>query len=299
MSKTILILGGNGYIGSRLINDLGDLYGIESVDTCWFGKNLEQSIVQDYKTLTKEYINKFDVIILLAGHSSVKMCDGPLESVLNNNVINFVTLVDKMNKEQTLLYASSGSVYGNKVADTNEDIALSFTPVNNYDLSKYTLDEHAVRLIQEGHNIIGFRFGTVNGWSPNTRDELMINSMTKRSIEQGEILVNNTHIARPILGIADISRAINAVIQNPISGIYNLTSFYDTVDNISNAVGRLTGAAIVIQPDLTDVYDFTMGTSKFRRAYDFTFTENIDSIVNEIISKTTTFSNRNQYRRYE
>jgi nucleoside-diphosphate-sugar epimerase len=301
MAKTVLILGGNGYIGSRLIHDLQYQYQMQSVDLCWFERNLGTSITQDYNTLSKEFLGKFDAIILLAGHSSVNMCNGDITSSFNNNVNNFVDLVSKIDKRQTLIYASSGSVYGNSAKETSEDNNLLFKPINNYDLTKYTLDTHALRFIQDGYNIIGFRFGTVNGWSPNMRDDLMINAMTKKSIELGTILINNKEITRPILGISDGSRAVNTVLQNPKSGIYNLASFYDTVDNISLMVSNLTNASIQTQPNVTGVYDFIMNTQKFQQIYNFEFKETINSIVSDIISKIdqTTFSNRNQFIKYE
>jgi len=301
LAKTVLILGGNGYIGSNLIHDLQYQYQIQSVDLCWFEKNLGTSTIQDYKTLSKEYLGKFDTIILLAGHSSVSMCNGDITSSFNNNVNNFVDLVSKIDKRQTLIYASSGSVYGNSAKETSEDNNLLFKPINNYDLTKYTLDTHALRFIKDGYNIIGFRFGTVNGWSPNIRDDLMINAMTKKSIELGIILINNKEITRPILGISDISRAVHAVIQNPKAGIYNLSSFYATVDNISTMVSNITNANIQIQPNVTGVYDFIMNTQKFQQTYNFKFVETIHSIVGGILSKIdqTTFSNRNQFINYE
>jgi len=301
MAKTVLILGGNGYIGSRLIHDLQYQYQMQSVDLCWFERNLGTSITQDYNTLSKEFLGKFDAIILLAGHSSVNMCNGDITSSFNNNVNNFVNLVSMIDKKQTLIYASSGSVYGNSAKETSEDSNLLFKPINNYDLTKYTLDTHALKFIQDGYNIIGFRFGTVNGWSPNMREDLMINSMTKKSIELGTIFINNKEITRPILGIADIGLAVNSVLQHPKVGIYNLASFYDTVDNISLMVSSLTTSNIKIQPKVTGVYDFIMNTQKFEHTYNFQFKETIGSIVSDIVSKIdqTTFSNRNQFIPYE
>ena len=301
MAKKILLIGGNGYIGSRLTHDLQHTYDIQSIDKCWFGKNLGFSNEIDYNLLTKDYIAKFDAIILLAGHSSVKMCQGEATSSWNNNVNNFINLTHKLDKEQTLIYASSGSVYGDSHSATNEDTELIFKPINNYDLTKYTLDNIAQSMILKGYNIIGLRFGTVNGWSPNVREELMLNSMTKNSIETGKIHINNKHIVRPILGVSDISRAMDAIIKKPISGIYNLASFYDSVDGLSSQISSLLSSNISIQPDVTGAYDFSMDTTKFQRTFDFEFKETVNTIVNELSNKfyNTTFSNRNQYLKYD
>ena len=301
MAKKILLIGGNGYIGSRLTHDLQHIYDIQSVDKCWFGKNLGFSNEIDYNLLTKDYIAKFDVIILLAGHSSVKMCQGEATSSWNNNVNNFIDLTHKLDKEQTLIYASSGSVYGDTHSATNEDTVLIFKPINNYDLTKYTIDTIAQSMILKGYNIIGLRFGTVNGWSPNVREELMLNAMTKNSIETGNIHINNKHIVRPILGIADISRAMDAIIKKPIAGIFNLASFYDSVDGLSNQISSLLSSNINVQPDVAGAYDFTMDTTKFQRTFDFEFKETVNTIVDELSTKfyNATFSNRNQYLKYD
>lgn len=299
--KKILIIGGNGYIGSRLIYDLYTKYEIHSIDICWFNKPFGNNKVQDYKTLTKQELEKFDTIILLAGHSSVKMCEGPIVSSWNNNVNNFVDLVKKLDKTQTLIYASSGSVYGLQSSKVKEDSTLIFNPINNYDLTKFTLDTQAQTLISKGYNIVGLRFGTVNGWSPNTREELMINSMTKKSLLEGELFINNADIKRPILGITDIVLAIDKIIQNPVTGIYNLASFTDTVTNISSYIGSTIGSDIIRTPDLKGIYNFDMDTEKFQQTFNFNFTQTIDSIVNELVSNMdkTSFTNRNKFIDYE
>lgn len=299
--KKILIIGGNGYIGSRLIYDLHTKYNIHSIDLCWFTKPQAIVTVQDYKTLTKEELSAFDAIVLLAGHSSVRMCDGPVLSSWNNNVNNFVDLVKKINKKQLLIYASSGSVYGLSSKCGKEDDPILFKPINNYDLTKYTLDTQASIYINQGYNIVGLRFGTVNGWSPNTREDLMINSMTKKSYIEGELFVNNETVKRPILGIYDISRAIESIIDNPVSGIYNLASFVDDVKNISGYVKNYFNSDIIKTPDKSGIYDFDMDTTKFKETFKFEFASTIDSIVKELVDKIdhTSFTNRNLYIDYE
>ena len=301
MAHKVLIIGGNGYIGSRLIHDLHNTYEIHTVDICWFGQPDSHIEVRDYRQLTKQELSQYNAIVLLAGHSSVKMCDGPVFSSWVNNVNNFIGLVSKLDKSQTLIYASSGSVYGSGNKISNEDIPLQFKPINNYDLTKYSLDVQAEKFIREGYTIIGLRFGTVNGWSPNIREELMINSMTKKSLYDGSISINNKTISRPILGISDISLAVKSIVDKPISGIYNIASFADTVENISGYVSKILNAKVQETINVSGAYDFVMDTSKFKRAYDFEFTASVESIVSEIVDKfeKTNFSNRNQFIKYE
>jgi nucleoside-diphosphate-sugar epimerase len=301
MSKTVLIIGGNGYIGSRLIHDLHLIYTMHSVDACWFDSPLSTTELKDYRTLSKQELSKYDAVVLLAGHSSVKMCDGPILSSWNNNINNFIDLVNKLDKSQLLIYASSGSVYGSSNTVSVEDTPLKFKPINNYDLTKYSLDLHAQKFIKEGYKIVGLRFGTVNGWSPNTREELMINSMTKKSLYDGEIIVSNKNIKRPILGISDLSQAVKTIIDWPVSGIYNLSSFIDTVENISLGVSNMLNSNVQEILNTTGAYDFIMDTTKFKETYNFTFNASIDSIVKELTDnfEKTRFSDRNRFINYD
>jgi len=299
MSKSVLIIGSEGYIGSRIAHDLQNVYDIHGIDICWFGQSNNYTEVKDYNQLTKEELSKYHTVILLAGHSSVKMCDGPVLSSWSNNVNNFIDLVNKLDKGQILIYASSGSVYGSTNITSVEDVPLKFKPINNYDLTKYSLDVHAEKFIQNGYNIIGLRFGTVNGWSPNIREELMINSMTKKAIREGSISINNKTIKRPILGISDISKAMTKIIEKPISGVYNLASFNDTVQSISTYISNSLDANIEETINISGAYDFNMSTDKFQSEYNFNFDESIESIVNELVDKDNNYSNRNIYIKYE
>lgn len=270
----ILIIGGNGYVGSQIKILLS--HDFENVDT--YGKR-----EQDFNLLSKEFLSQYTHIILLAGHAGVLVCDGPLRGVWNNNVRNFKNLVDKLDN-QKLIYASTVSVYGDNLeseTDFTENM-LSYSFVNNYDLVKITLDILATGMIEQGKDIIGLRFGTINGKSPVFRTDVMINSMTYSALTNGFINVTNVDVKRPILALKDLGRALQKIISgNFISGIYNLASFNSTVGKIANTVGDILNIPVV-DKGFTETYNFTVDCSKFKKTYDFSFTETIESITNEV-----------------
>lgn len=293
--KNILIIGGNGYIGSYLklfLESRGlfvDVYGSRN---------------SDYNVLTKEFLSAYQYIILLAGHSSVASCDGPLASSWNNNVRNFSNLVNKLSTKQKLIYASSSSVYGNKGGKVYNENDVCLNYINNYDITKNALDFVVKDYIANGNNIIGFRFGTVNGPSPIVRTDLMINAMVHSALTENIININNKNISRPILSINDLGRAMLTVINGIFySGIYNLASFNSTVDEIASVVSKRTKVHVFDHGNNSGVYDFATDTSLFRSVFNFEYTGSIESIIGELIHcynhQNPKLVKRNTYYHYE
>jgi nucleoside-diphosphate-sugar epimerase len=284
--KNILIIGGNGYVGSRLRQVLAQDYTVESVDCCWYNYD-ETSNRTDYHKLTQEYLEQFDTVVLLAGHGSVASCNGDIQSPWLNNVTNFTDLAAKLSwKNIPLIYASSASVYGNSLpgqlfVESNK----RFIPVNNYDITKYTLDLEAQIAINQGQTIMGLRFGTVNGWAPNLRADVMINAMYNSAQSQGKITVTNKHINRALLGIEDLCRGVAHCIERPQAGIYNMASFNTSVENIANAVAEQLNVPLIDKGTTANAYDFGLDTTLFQQTFGFTFTETPVTIVDSLIKK--------------
>lgn len=306
MRLKILVLGGNGYIGSCLVPYLQSATDFDSsnkipLDAVSFGDRSS-----DYNNLSESFLKEFSHIVLLAGHSSVPMCDGPLPSPWKNNVRNFHNLIEKTSPSQKIIYASSSSVYGNRnnKVFTEEDICLEY--INNYDLTKLTLDfvANAYKKPGSGRKIVGLRFGTVNGGSSVIRRDLMINCMVYTALYQNQITVTNSHINRPILSIKDLVRAVYTILVSPgVSDIYNLVSFNSTVGEIAKVVSEKTGVPITHKGITQGVYNFATDASKFQRSYGYKFKETLESVVDDVIEcytmKSPVIVSRNEYFQYD
>lgn len=284
MTKSVLIIGGAGYVGSRLRLELAKSYAVDSVDCCWYNYD-ETSRRVDYAKLTTGDLDKYDVVVLLAGHSSVASCVGPIMDPWLNNVTNFTELLKKLTG-QTLIYASSASVYGNSTPGQlhKESSRKPFIPVNNYDITKYALDLEAVKAIDNGLDVIGLRFGTVNGWAPYIRTDVMINAMYDAAVHRREITVTNKHINRALLGISDLCCAIETVIKTPKPGIYNLASFNTTVEDIATTVAKKLDVKLSDRGNTNNAYDFGLDCGLFERKFNFTFKDTPATIVDSLIN---------------
>jgi dTDP-4-dehydrorhamnose reductase len=172
---------------------------------------------------------------------------------------------------------------------TEDEISDDF--VNNYDLTKVSLDLLAMKYISEGRKIVGLRFGTVNGNSPVIRRDLMINSMVYSAITEGYITITNKHIKRPILSVRDLSRAVQSIIiNNTHSNIFNLATFNSTVEEISKIVNEYTKVDIIDKGNTSGTYNFAIKNTKFKVLNKFTYEDNIHSVVESVID---CYKNRN------
>lgn len=297
----ILLLGGNGYIGSKFYSITKN---VTSIDLLLFNKDLGYSQFENFNELTSDYIKDFDVVICLAGHSSVQMCEYSPERSWINNVEYFRNLCEKLG-DQKLIYASSASVYGTQDGISTELSPINFNPLCHYDLQKTTIDLIANKYIRQGKNIVGFRFGTVNGSSPNIRKELMINSMVKNSIEKGHVFAKNMHIRRAILGINDLVRALTFTTKNDIlPGQYNLSSFNSTVGEMAKTVSDICNVQLLVGENDPLAYDFELSTEKFQKETGFEFKDTVQSLVYELfdfdeeMNSSTRTENDGNFERY-
>jgi nucleoside-diphosphate-sugar epimerase len=237
-----MILGENGYIGSYI----------------------------------KDKLPKTDALILLAGHSSVKMCDNDPGGAWTNNVDLFRNLLNNHNGK--FIYASSASVYDG-VENPNED-CNQFNLKGMYDLTKRTIDNLAQLSDKEYY---GLRFATVNGWSPNLRVDVMLNKMVYDAKTAYKITVQNPQLVRPILGLNDLCRAITAILKGGRhAGIYNLASFNASVLEMAEFVGKRYNADVEVIETDAKPYAFGIDTTKFEKTYNFKFEDTLESVVESL-----------------
>lgn len=273
----ILIIGGEGYIGSYLFRLLSELK---------FNVSKYGNRSNDYNLLSADTLNQYDWFLIFAGNSSVPSCAGDLKPAWNNNVRNFTNLIEKLDLDKKIIYASSSSVYGDLkgIVFTEDDFRIK-TYLNNYDLTKLVLDQVALNYILAGRNIIGLRLGTVNGAAPVIRKELLINSMTYSGIHNNAVNITNETIKRPFLSINDLGVAIIAILTSKcIPGVYNLATDNYNIKEYANAVSQLTNSIIINNGVTPGVYDFMIDSSKIKAQYNFECSDTLEKVIQGLIN---------------
>jgi len=242
---------------------------------------------RDFRDLDSNFLKQFDVVLFLAGHSSVGQAMNNQIETIDLNIRGFWDLVNKIDQAQLFIFASSGSVYDGYHDNYPNEAALLTSPRNMYDLSKMT-EDFMSRFLKI--KTIGLRFGTVSGRSDNFRPELILNKMTVDAVTSGVISLSNPESFRSLLGITDLSRAVMLLCEKrdhflnnqQNSFTYNLANYSGMIQDIASQVAEITGAKI-FQNSPSPTYDFSMDTTLFQKDFGFEYQQNFELMVQEII----------------
>jgi nucleoside-diphosphate-sugar epimerase len=292
MKTKILLLGSDGYVGSRVYDYLNEKnIDVVGVDIGWFGIVNNDVIKKDYNSLTPSFFQDFSHIICLAGHSSVSMCENNTLSCIKNNINNFISLLEKIDKNTKLIYASTLAIYGNNTNIVTEKDKVPM-PSDIYDYSLMTR-EFITSLYDR--NTVGLRFGTIGGFSKNLRKENLINSISMDAIENGKITISNPNVYRSVLGMNDLCNGIYSMItsRNFKNKIYNISSINDTVINFGKKIQEITGCELTINDTFKTKYNFRSTSKLFSNDYNFIFKDTIESIFTDIKNNIENIKYRN------
>jgi nucleoside-diphosphate-sugar epimerase len=297
----ILIAGGAGYVGSTLIPKLLDRgYKVDVVDLFWFGNHLPRQVGvvnKDIFDLTVEDLHSYDQVIFLAGLSNDPMAEfSPSKNfIFNAAAPAYLAYTAKNAKVKRYIYASSCSVYGY----TEDELFDETRPVSSnypYGISKLQGEQAAMQLADKDFSVIALRKGTISGYSPRMRFDLIINTMFRNAVREHEITVNNPSIWRPILSIEDAATAyIRAIEANyNLSGIFNIASGNYTVgevaDLVRSAVEERLGTRVNLKiKHIEDFRNYKVSTQKASNVLSFHATGDVKSIVGALVDNMDKF----------
>ncbi len=261
----ILVAGGAGYIGSRLVPSLIEHgYQVDVIDALWFGNHLppEVRVVQrDLFSCGAADFEGYEQVIFLAGISNDPMAEyDPAENFVQNGALPaYLAFTARKAGVKRFIYASSCSIYGY----TQDELYDETAPVTcgyPYGISKLQGERAVLQMADAGFSVIALRQGTVCGWSPRMRFDLIVNTMYKTALTSGVITVNNASIWRPILDIRDAMSAFTRAVQASygVTGVFNVASGNFTVgqvaDHVKDEIEERTGQRIRLE--ILDIKDF-------------------------------------------
>jgi nucleoside-diphosphate-sugar epimerase len=226
----ILVLGGAGYVGSVLVEALLDqgysvrVYDREyyNVDDSKFSKKADY-VWGDVRDIHPETFNDIDAVINLSGLSNDPTAEYNPEA---NKEMNTEATISSAKQAIGLgimryVFASSCSVYYRDISGTDADDVIldensSIQPKAAYSKSKYEAEQGLIQLsnTNKGFCPVILRKGTIFGWSPRMRYDLVVNTFVKDALKTGKVNIHNGgEMWRPMLEINDAARAYIACLQ--------------------------------------------------------------------------------------
>lgn len=298
----ILIAGGAGYIGTLLAPRLAARgYDVTVVDLCWFGNHLPAElpvIRRDVLDLVESDLAGVDTVIFLAGLSNDPMAEfsPALNYVHNAAAPANLAYVAKRAGVKRFIFASSCSVYG-FTKDELWDETSPTTAVYPYGISKLQAESGVRHLQDDDFSVVILRKGTVSGYSPRMRLDLVVNTMFRTALQRGCITVNNPSIWRPILGIQDaVTAYVRAVEAAPeISGTFNIVSENVTLGGLADQVAATLKRGLGLDPELEilhrpDVRNYKVSAERARVTLGFSPGYDVDRIVDDLIANRERFA---------
>jgi len=301
----LLIAGGAGYVGSALIPRLLERgYSVDVVDLFWFGNKLPEEtglLNKDLFDVTVEDLKDYDQVLFLAGLSNDPMAEfSPNKNfVYNAAAPAYLAYTAKKAGVRRYVYASSCSVYGytvNELYDETRPVASAYP----YGISKLQGEQAVMNLADERFSVIALRKGTISGYSPRMRLDLIVNTMFRTALQDGLIRINNPSIWRPILAMEDAISAYIRVIEahESISGIFNVASGNYTVGEVGDLVkaemeqqlGNKINLEIRHQQDFRN---YKVSIDKAKNVLSFHPQHDVRRIVGQLIAQMSRFSDLN------
>ncbi|RMH55029.1 MAG: NAD-dependent epimerase/dehydratase family protein [Deinococcus-Thermus bacterium] len=244
--RTILVIGGAGYIGSALLPRLLKRgYRVRLLDLLLFGKepiaevlhhpNLE--IVQaDFRQVDKvvQAMRGVETVVHLGGLVGDPACalDENLTIEINLVATRTIAEIAKGMGVRRFIFASTCSVYGASDMVLNERSSLN--PVSLYARSKIASEQVLHRLQSDDFSVVILRFGTIYGLSGRTRFDLVVNLLTAKAVVEKRITVFGGDQWRPFVHVDDAARAVLLAVEAPKELVHNQTF------NVGSNEGNMT-----------------------------------------------------------
>jgi len=256
MERSILVVGGRGYVGRRLIDHLKS-YGFKvvSLDIGWF-PGIEDSDVEDWvgdvRDIGPEDVRGFYGVCFLA---STAMPDHKrrlkfYEAYVANfdGLVNLVQCCKRAGVERLVL-ASTTSVLGYVARGDEVDETHVPEPDERYGEIKLICETYLKRERCGRFHPVILRKGTVYGVSPRMRFDLVVNMMVKTAFQERKIYIyGDRDLCRPLVYIGDACEAYRLCIEKAprFSGeVFHLAYGSYSLGEIAEIVKKVTGAEIV------------------------------------------------------
>ena len=224
----VLIVGGAGYLGSVLVEELlARGYSVRVFDRLFFGEVGLRNVIDrvslisgDMRCMDPSVLKDVQTVINLGGLSNDPTAEYNPDAnfQMNTSANESLARMAKENGVQRFVFASTCSIYDFGVIDQERDVLLTeespVGPRAAYARSKLEGEAAMLRLADDDFCPVILRMATLFGFSPRMRYDLVVNTFVKDSLSRGYMTLHyGGQIWRPLLEVRDAARAYITAIE--------------------------------------------------------------------------------------
>jgi nucleoside-diphosphate-sugar epimerase len=312
-ANKILVVGGAGYVGCVLVPELLERgYAVKVYDRLYYGdQGLKEVLdrieleIGDLRTMSRGALEDVDAVINLGGLSNDPTAEYHPKANYEMNTAATEKLA-RLCKEAGIrryVFASSCSIYDIGEGNDEKDVLLDETspvdPKAAYSRSKYEAEKILLAMTDDQFCPVILRKGTVYGFSPRMRYDLVVNTFLKDAFGKGCLTpFSGGEMWRPMVDVRDAAKAYITCLQAPedkVSGqIFNVVNRNFRISELALRVREgLRQAAVKaeITPDYRykGVRNYRVSGKKMERVLDFKPTVSVEESVVDMVEKIRRF----------
>lgn len=300
VGRTVLVVGGAGYIGAVVVRRLLQTgFQVRVLDSLVYGDFALREVL-GHKRL--EFIqgdcrNIQDVVKAMTGVGSVihlaaivgdPACDQDHKTAFETNyaATRMMIEVAKGERVERYIFASSCSVYGASDQIMYEHSAPR--PISLYAETKVDSEKALLAATSENFHPTVLRFSTIFGLAPRPRFDLVVNLLAARAIQEKMVTVFNGEQWRPFLHVSDAAESILKALQAPteiVSGeIFNVGDdrMNYCLSNIAEMIQTVFPGTRVEHVENADRRSYRVSFDKVRNSLGFRCTRTIQDGLEEV-----------------
>ncbi len=308
--KKVLVIGGGGYVGCVLVEELlAKGYSVRVFDRLFYGRaaasgflDRVELVTEDMRELNEGHVQDCMAVINVGGLSNDPTAEfNPKANEELNTLASIkVAQVAKKAGVARFIQASTCSIYDRGVGEESRDMLLEedspVDPKAAYATSKLAAEQGILPLADADFAPVAFRKGTIYGFSPRLRFDLVVNAFVKDALQKGKLILHYGGMMwRPLIDVKDVARAYVMAVEadaDLISGqVFNLTAQNWRISELALAVQRALrdlGIHAEIEADFSYrlVRSYRVSGEKLMRTLGFrprvTIEESVATLVEEI-----------------
>ena len=222
----ILVTGGAGYIGCIAVRQLLDRgEAVRVFDKLYFGedglaevRDKIELVQGDIRTFDSAVLDGCDAVLHLAGLSNDPTAEfnPKANEEINTHGTAVVAKACKAAGVKRFINASTCSIYdlGFYAPDFLRDEESEVKPRAAYAVSNHEAERILLEMADDRFCPVILRQGTVYGWSPRMRYDLVVNTFLRDAIGKGSLTVHaGGEMWRPLVDITDLCRVYIACVE--------------------------------------------------------------------------------------